>query len=92
MAYAIKDGWGFEIGLILKETPKKVVVQTRYMGGAPRESHWLRADIIAITNDEADAKKAAERMQSSKALLNDDQRKAEERHKQRIAQIAASLT
>ena len=85
MAWAIKSGWGYEVGEIVKRSAKMLVVKR---GG--RDNHWRLDEVLLELPDEMAARNVCEKMQSSRALMNEDQRKASDRHAERIAKIIAA--
>lgn len=74
----------FEVRKVQKVTPVRVVLATRAYA-----VNWAtRENVLYATTDEARAKRLCEKMESSRALMEQEKRGASDRHNERIAKLA----
>ena len=80
--WVVASDWlGYLALPVVKRSLRKVVATDK-----GRDRHFLMGDVIAVL-PEVEAKRMAERLTSSKALLREDTNRAERRHADRIVAL-----
>lgn len=85
--WVVASDWlGYSALPVVKRSPKKVVATDK-----GRDRHFLMGDVLAVL-PEVEAKRMAERLTSSKALLREDMKRAEQRHAERIVALKEDVS